>query len=233
MEALLKSLKNYSIDDCYALEEDSKEFASLSWIFQKINNKEFFLPLVLASSIVFYSISNKSNTYWEILWEHIERSEFNTIDDVYFFFIDFLPKLWINAKSTWKKIVKLKKIRPFLDDLYFKQTYYHKNMLLLSKKIADYSWTLFDDLIVTYSVRMYAYGARVRFDKRIAFPQEFLFVINNNLESLYKRYDGEFTWNAQDFYFELSSKLDISPMHLILLLNKSYDSLMKMDISNK
>jgi len=63
-------------------------FAYITFIFIFASN------ILLASSIVFYSISNKSNTYWEILWEHIERSEFNTIDDVYFFFIDFLPKLW-------------------------------------------------------------------------------------------------------------------------------------------
>ncbi len=230
METLLKSLKNYSIDDCYAIEENSKEFANLSIIFNKIDNKEFFLPLVLASWIVFYSLSNAWDKYWEKVWENIECFNFKKIDDVYLFFIDFLPKLWINDKSIWKKIVKLKKIRSFLDDLYFKQTFYHKNMLLLSKKIAEYSWTLFDDLIVTYSVRMYAYWARIRFNKHIEFPQEFLFVVNNDFDSLYKRYDGEFEGDSQKFYLELSKQLNIAPMHLKLLLIKKFDELMKMDI---
>ncbi|MCD5380382.1 N-glycosylase/DNA lyase [Candidatus Gracilibacteria bacterium] len=72
METLLKTLKNYSIDDCYAIEEQSKEFANLSIIFNKIDNKEFFLPLVLASGIVFYSLSNTGDTYWEKVGENIE-----------------------------------------------------------------------------------------------------------------------------------------------------------------
>lgn len=233
MEALTNKLKKYSVVDCYGLEEDSKEFANLWEVYKNINNKDFFLPLVLSSSLVLYSISMTSEKYWETLSIKISEFNFSKIDDIYLFFIDFLPTLWINDKSISKKIIKLKQIRPFLDDLYFKQTYFHKNMLLLSKKIAEYSEWFFDDDIVVFTVRMYAYWARVRFNKHIAFPEEFLFVVNSDFISLYKRYDWEFKGNSEEFYLELSQQLEIPPMHLETLLLSEYTNLMELNISSK
>ncbi len=231
MNSLLKKLKTYSITDCYALEEDSKEFAILWTIFENINNKEFFLPLVVSNAIISYNVFKWWDEYWEKVASEVIDFEFNKIWDVYLFFIDFLPKLWINEKSMNKKIIKLKKIRDFLDDLYFKQTYYHKNMLFLSQKIAEYSWTFFDDLIVVYTVKMYAYWSRIRFKKHVVFPQEFLFVLDQKFNTLYERYDWEFKWTWEEFYIELCEKLDIPPMHLRTLLLEHYEKLMKIDIT--
>ncbi len=220
-------LKNYSLEDCYALESETKEFAILEKLFKKLKNKEVFLPLILLNSVVCYNLSKASEDYWDEFIEAAGESKIENITDIFLFFVDFLPQSRWNNKSVWLKIKKIKKLKPLLVELYHMQMRYYKDMNLLARDISRYTQTLFDDYIIIYTIKMYAFWARIRLGKYIHFPYEILFTTSKITEELYERHKYTFFGAQEKFYLKLSKELEIPPLHLELLLKREYKELMK------
>jgi len=95
-----------------------------------------------------------------MLSEEVRNFNFNKIQDIYLFFIDFLPKIEKDRKKIPNKVSKIKDLKPLLDDMFFKQKYYYKNMGLLKNKISERIKKLklvYNDNIAIYVVRNYSF----------------------------------------------------------------------------
>ncbi|HBY74809.1 TPA: hypothetical protein DEG21_02850 [Patescibacteria group bacterium] len=58
-EKLIKILKKYSLEDIIEIEENDRQFIALKNLFEKIENTEFFLPLIITNSLLSYQLSSK------------------------------------------------------------------------------------------------------------------------------------------------------------------------------
>lgn len=65
MNKLYKLLKDYSIEDALNIEKNDLQYKSLEKLYENIQNKELFLSLILANSIVCYQLSSTWENYWE------------------------------------------------------------------------------------------------------------------------------------------------------------------------
>jgi len=57
MQELYNKLKKYSIDDAIKIEESDRQYIALKKLSEKIENKERYLSLIVANSIICYQLS--------------------------------------------------------------------------------------------------------------------------------------------------------------------------------
>jgi N-glycosylase/DNA lyase len=58
MEKLIKLFKDITIDDAIKIEESDFQYIALKNLYSNINNKDVYLALVIANSIVCYQLSS-------------------------------------------------------------------------------------------------------------------------------------------------------------------------------
>lgn len=178
--------ENYNLEDIETIEKNDPMFQALEKLYLRIDNKEMFLPVIIANSIVCYQLSSVGEAYWEEFGTRAAEYEFHKLKDIYLFFVDFLPKSEGNKRLVDTKIERLKKLDHFLSDFFFKQKFYYKNMLKFREDVGKYMRQTDDAKTIVFSVKMFGYGARIRFDQFISFPKEIPIPIDSRLQSLYK-----------------------------------------------
>jgi N-glycosylase/DNA lyase len=57
MKKLFEKLKKYSISDAIKIEESDRQFIALNNLYQNIQNKDFYLPLIISNSLICYQLS--------------------------------------------------------------------------------------------------------------------------------------------------------------------------------
>lgn len=225
MEKLIKIIRdNFDIQDIENIEKNDPMYIALETLYNKLENKEMFLPLVVANSLVCYQLSSSWEQYWEEFWEQASLYTFKRLKDIYLFFVDFLPKSQGNRRLVTTKIERLKKLDYFLSDFYFKQKFYYKNMVKLRSDLAKTMMQLENAKTVVFSVKMFGYGARIRFSEFIPFPKEISIPIDSRLTLIYKNIEKQGSVSIDEFYKNIAKELDIAPLHLdaILWLNHKF-----------
>jgi N-glycosylase/DNA lyase len=99
----------------------------LESMYEDIDDKAVFLPLVIANALICYKLSHDDEVYWMNFSKKVSHIEIHSITDIYLFFIDFLPQTSHFEKSYQKKIDHLKEFDHFLEEFFYKQKYYSKN----------------------------------------------------------------------------------------------------------
>jgi N-glycosylase/DNA lyase len=57
MQELYNKLKQYSVSDSIKIEESDRQYVALKKLSENIKNKEIYLSLILANSIICYQLS--------------------------------------------------------------------------------------------------------------------------------------------------------------------------------
>jgi len=65
IDDLIEKLQKYSFEDIVKIEEKDRQFIALKMLYSKIQNKDYFLPLILTNSIIAYQLSSSGEDYWE------------------------------------------------------------------------------------------------------------------------------------------------------------------------
>lgn len=219
MEKIVESIqKNYDISEIENIEKNDPMFQALEYLYLNLENKEIFLALVIANSLISYQLSSHSHDYWDEFSKEAGKYNFWSLRDIYLFFIDFLPKSEWNKNNVKIKIERLKKLDYFLSDFYFKQKFYYKNMLKLRSDLAKTMQQLENAKTIIFSVKMFWYAARIRFTDFIEFPKEIPLPIDSRLALIYKKIEKKSADCIDTFYDKVSRELDIAPLHLDSLL---------------
>jgi len=228
MKELLKKFKNHSLEEAIKIEEADRQFLALKNLFNNINNKEIYLSLILANSIICYQLSSTWENYWKefskyFLTKWIICSPQWVIKEL----SEFIKQSKWNKRFIETKIKRLEKIKPFLKEFIWNEEFYYTNMQILQEKLSIAMNQKKEAKTIVFAVKMFSYWARNYFWKLIYFPFEINIPIDSRLTHIYEKYNEDKNLKIEDFYMNLSKELKIPELHLDAIIWCNYKDLIK------
>ena len=232
MQKLYNKLKHFSIDDAIKIEESDRQFIALKKLYKNIENKNIYLWLIIANSIICYQLSWKWEDYWEEFGEYFSNEkldESNLLNKLW----EFIKQSKNNKRFIDTKVKRLEKLRQFLEIFFWKEKYFYKNMLELRDSLAKTMKQKSDAKTIVFAVKMFSYWARNVYDFE-RFPKEITIPVDSRITNLFEKYSphpSSLPWGERGqneiklFYKNLSEKLDIPELHLDALVWVNYDEL--------
>jgi len=230
MQNLYNKLKKFSLKDAVFFEEKDRQFLALQKLYRnKKISDSVYLFLIITNSLVCYQLSWKWEDYWEEFWGALENKDFNSFEEIYNFFKDFLSNSKNNKRFVNIKLKRIKKLETFYKNFIWKEKYFYENMLELRNVLAKTMNQKKEAKTVVFAIKMFSYWARNIFQFR-EFPKEIFIPIDSRLENLYKKYSNLENINKDEikrFYLDLSEKLNIPLLHLDAILWVNNENLIK------
>jgi len=225
MKELYNKLKKYSVSDSIKIEESDRQYIALKKLADNIDDKEFYLWLILANSIICYQLSWKWEDYWE------EFSDYFIVNSVTKESLskelwNFIKQSKNNKRFIDTKIKRLIKVEAFLDIFLWNEELYYNDMEKLRFDLAKTMKQKKDAKTIVFAVKMFSYWARNIYNKLNYFPKSINVPVDSRLIALYDKYKWEYE-DIDLFYSDLSEKLDIPELHLDAIVWVNYDSLIK------
>ncbi len=208
------------------IEEQDLQFIYLKNLYFKIKNKDFYLSLILANSIICYQLSSTWEKYWEEFSNYFIINEVNSIDDLIKKLSEFIKNSKWNKRFIETKINRLNKLKPFLNHFINNENFYYENMFLLNNSLAKVMNQKNTQKTIVFWVKMFWYWSRVYFNKFIEFPKEISIPIDSRLTKIYEIYNKDEKVKINDFYKDISCKLGISLLHLDAIIWVNYEKLL-------
>ena len=138
---------------------------TLRHMYGEIESKEIFLPLIISNAIICYKSAHNDEVYWENFRRKTLENKLNTIQDIYLFFIDFLPQTSYFERSYQKKVEHLKEFDTFLYELFCKQKYYYKHPEDFTKHLHKCITWIPNPKVWEFSQKIFNIGSNIRFSK--------------------------------------------------------------------
>jgi len=229
MEKLYEIIKNVTLEDAIEAEMTDPMYIALQWLYDVLENKSFFIPLIIANALICYQLSSTGESYWEEFSKEAAKYKYEKVNDIFLFLIDFLPRSTWNKRLVPTKLERLKKLKIFLNEFFYEQKYYYKNMEKFQKDISKEMRQIRTAKTIVFTVKMLWYGWRIRFWETKIFPKNINIPLDSRLTNIYKKYRWDYGF-ATDFYHDLSEKLDIPPLHLDAVLWGNYETFMSEEI---
>jgi N-glycosylase/DNA lyase len=187
------------------------------------------LALLIANSIVCYQLLKTWEKYWEEFCKYFSNRNVRydeIINEVWEFITQSRQRL-----LNWK-IKRLQKLTLFFPNFKWKSKFYYENMLDLRDNLAFALWISERNIknnknmkTVNLAVKMFSYWARNIYGFK-KFPKEISIPIDSRLINLFEKYKWDYE-NINQFYDDLSKKLDIPLLHLDAILWVNYEKLKK------
>lgn len=229
MEKLLDILGDINLNTAIEVEHNDQMFIALEWLYNNLENKDFFIPLIIANALICYQLSSTWEEYWQEFSNRASKYNYQKIDDIFLFLIDFLPTSTGNKRLVPTKIERLKKLKIFLDDFFYSQKSYYKDMEKLQRDLAKEMKQNKTAKTIVFAVKIFWYWARIRFWEIKIYPMSINIPLDSRLQNLYEKYRWSYS-SATEFYHDISKQLDIPPLHLDAVLWCNYESLMSENI---
>lgn len=227
MEKLYNKLKNYNLDSAIGFEENDRQFIALKYLWDSLKEKDIctYLSFIIANSIVCYQLSWKWEDYWEEfsvdLLDYLNSWKYSGWRVVPFF-ISFLPKSVNNKRFVNIKTKRIEKLSLFLKYFKDKEEFYYDNMTNLVSELALVMDQKVDAKTIVFAVKMFSYWARNCFSRLEYFPDSISIPIDSRLIKIFDKYSDE-DEKIEEFYTNLSKKLNIPELHLDWIIWNSND----------
>ena len=223
MEKLLKLIWDADINTAVEFEQKDQQFVALKKLYSHIPNKDSYLPLIVANSLVCYQLSATGEKYWSEFSDYFSKKnldEKNLIDEM----ILFLQTCKWNKRYTDTKIWRLKKLSPYISQIFSQQKFFYQDMKSLQLFLAKAMNQDISAKTVVFAIKMLWYGARNMWDF-VPYPQNISIPIDSRLSNIFEKYKWDYN-NIEKFYEDLSKQTGISPLHLDAILWVDYDTIM-------
>ena len=225
MDKLYKKLENFTTSSAIKIENSDPQFLSLKKLFNEIKNKKFFLPLIIANSLICYQLSWKWENYWEefavFFWK-------NPVDEKNFLeaFEKFLNWCKNNRRLLKIKFFRLKKFFPFLKKFSEQEKFFYDNLEIFLEEIAKIMCQKKSAKTIVFAVKMFWYWWRIFFGEEKIFPKNIKIPIDSRLEKIFEKYWKNYK-NSKNFFENLSEKLQIPELHLDAILWVNFKEIIK------
>ncbi|GHW02935.1 hypothetical protein AGMMS50249_7210 [candidate division SR1 bacterium] len=217
------------IVDIQEIEKSDPQFQSIVKLEKTVENKELFLSLIIANSIICYQIYMTGEQYRETFCNYFDKASFQTGEIITK--VEKFANIY-NKRILEGKIKRLKKLTSFFQDFNGRSAFYHENMVALRDDLARYLGVGKGKIqrndgmkTINFAIKMFSYGARNIYGFR-RFPVEIGIPIDSRLEKIFEKYRGDYN-DINLFYTDLAGKLCLSPLHLDAVLWINTDKLMR------
>jgi len=241
MQKLYNKLKQYSISDAIKIEESDRQYIALKNLSENIENKELYLSLILANAIICYQLSWKWENYWEEFAEYFttlspEGGKYPKgdrgliIEWIISELSTFIKQSKNNKRFIDTKVKRLEKLKSFLDIFIWNEELYYDDMEKLRDSLAKTMKQKKDAKTIVFAVKMFSYWARNIYNKINYFPENINVPVDSRLIALYEKYQNPLaplSGGIEQFYSDLSKKLNIPELHLDAIVWVNYDELIK------
>lgn len=220
MEELIKILKQFNIEDAYKIEENDRQFLAIYRIFQCLRGVDYFFPIIIINSLVWYQLSWTWEEYWEELAHFSLKYNFPTVfsfNEIYKFFQEFLPQSKCNKRLLNMKIPRIAKMKWIFDEFTWKEHYFYDNISELQNLLVRTMKQNKDDKTILFAIKMFHYWARIKFWYKLLIPFEIWIPIDSRLTKIYNIYNKT-DISQKDFWQEISYKINIPRIHLDAIL---------------
>lgn len=224
MQKLYNKLKQYDLLDAIKIEESDRQFIALKRLSENIEDKELYLSLIILNSLVCYQLSWKGEEYWEEFSEYFSKQNIcreNVIENIKI----FLDKTKYNKRFTNIKKQRLNKLDNFVLNFYWKSEYYYSNMVNLRDELSKEMNQNINAKTIVFAIKMFSYWARNIYEF-IIFPKWIFLPIDSRLKQVFELYKCNYT-SIDEFYIDLSKKLNIPMLHLDWIVWTLYQELLK------
>lgn len=222
MKELYKKIWHYTIEDAYNFERQDRQFLALEKLEKTFKDKNSFLALVVANSIICYQLSWKGEDYWEEFSKYFSWKDIN-LENLLAELWKFISKSKNNKRLLNIKINRLAKLSEFITNFAWEK--YFEDILLLRDDLNSALWQTKDTKTVVFAVKMFSYWARLVYWSHTC-PFEISIPIDSRLKKLFEKYKEEYI-NEEEFYSDLVKKTWIPAIHLDAILWVNYEELIK------
>ena len=247
MQKLYFLLQNYTLEDALKLEKQDLQYKALEKLYINIEDKNLFLWLIIANSIVCYQLSSTWEKYWkefsksasDYFLEQIQgrfpSSRELQLTQIITFLKVFLPNSRWNKRLLEVKIKRLEKVEKFISIFLNNIDYYLENLVILRDELAKTMNQKKDAKTIVFAIKMIMYGISIiesEIQGRFPTSREWQLInqinipIDSRLTKIFEIYKEDYT-DIKLFYYDLSEKLEIPEIHLDAILWVNYSNLIQ------
>lgn len=137
----------------------------LQKLYDNLDNKGIFIPLCVSSAIIAHKLAHKDEVYWMNFSKKVQERNIQNIQDIYMFYIDFLPQIDTFQITFLKQIEHLKQFHVFLEEVLYKQKYFYKNIDAFEKNISIGIEKIPNPFILSFAKEIFITTAKIKFEK--------------------------------------------------------------------
>ncbi|MDN5358241.1 MAG: DNA-(apurinic or apyrimidinic site) lyase [Candidatus Diapherotrites archaeon] len=195
----------------YIEEHIDPQFQALMFLYEKMDDKRAFVPLVTANALVSYQLSGKGEEWW---WEFARWfSEHPVTERLSAAYAEFLPKSRTNKRLANIKVKRLEKMENFL--LAMRPEKYYENMVQLWKDLAQILGTPRNTKTTVFAVKMFGYAMRIANGKFIPYPFEIPIPVDSRIKKFTEKLGAG---KPIPFWNEVAKKSGVPPLHIDSIL---------------
>ncbi len=234
---LYRKLKDYTLKDAILFEEKDKQFLALKKMYKiKRIPDNLYLFLIIANALISFQLSWTGENYW-IEFSNWDWNKYKNKSSILIEFENLLKNWKNNRRFVNMKLKRLKKLlfneynlywQTFFNYFMWNIEFYYRKMNILAEDLANIMSQNKKAKTIVFAVKMFSYGARNVFWYLEKFPNTLIIPLDSRLKKLYKTY----VWfgskkDMENYYLDLSKKLNIPSLHLDAILWVNYNKLIK------
>jgi len=213
VKRLVNILKQFTLDDIRFVEEKvDEQFKALQYLYNNLDtdSRKYFLPLIIANALVSYQLNTTGEQYWWEFAKYFSSKEINQ-ENFLQLFRDFLLNSKGNKRYLNVKIRRLEKFSKHIETLKEREQYYYNNMSKLNDFLARVMNQKREAKTIVFAVKMFGYGARIKFNKFVLFPFDVAIPLDSRIQKLTSKLTDE---DPIEFWFHISRETNIPPLHI-------------------
>jgi len=162
IEIIINQIKQFSLEELIEIEKYDLQYKALEKLYNKLQDKEIFVKLVIINALLTYQLSMKWELYWQIFADYfIENKIKNLKKD----FKNFLNKY--NKRLLQSKYKRLDKILNFINWTYKENiNFYIKDETILLKNLSKYMKQKQYAKTIVFCIKMFIWSLKIIWYKK-------------------------------------------------------------------
>ena len=188
-------IKKFSLNELKELEQYDLQYIALKQLYEKLQDKELFLKLVIINSLLSYQLSMKWEKYWFYFSSYFSKHKIRNLKEDFSSFLSEYNKRFLQAK-----LKRLEKILHFIENISKeKLNSYIKYEKVLLKDLSKYMRQKEDAKTIVFCIKMFIWALRIIwYDK---YPSKDIYIpVDNRIWKISKNKDFWLQISEQTWY---------------------------------
>ncbi len=227
-ESLISILKEFSLEEVLAIEENfDEQYIVLEKLYYRLKNPPVYLSLIVLNAISSYQLNCTGEKYWSGFSEYFSKKR-DIIKNIEVegkiivnMFLDFLEKSRCNVRLLRQKRRRVMRVVPLINSFIENISVYVEDFKLLQLELSKHLNTSISAKTVVFAVKMFNYGVRIAYSKKIPLPFDIDIPVDNRIKKISSCL-GVSEEDIKGFWRKVAYKTEIPPLHIDSLLWVAY-----------